>query len=198
MSEVSGEIRLGGRYIGSMFRRLGVGLTTGHWPRITLIGWVCFVPSIDQATAQKRPVSLAAPMHWKTTSIPIFENDPRNLRIDLTTSWILGTDRKGFMRYKIAAYLPPPALDEPSEWKELDTPEQTKRFLLRVKACSLSLLLNDADNFRLSAVPLVLHEGIDDTGRIAELDENSGTELNERMYRSFLHGRFEISWDCNV
>ena len=198
MSEAPCQTRLAERYIGSMFRRLGVGLTTGHWLQITLIGWACLVPSINQAKAQKKPVSLAVPMHWKTTSIPIFENDPRNLRIDLTTSWILGTDRKGFMRYQIAAYLPPPGLNEPSEWKELDTPEQTKRFLLRVKACSLTLLLNDADNFRLSAIPLVLHEGIDDTGRIAELDDNSGTELNETMYRAFLHGRFEISWDCKV
>jgi len=153
-------------------------------------------PPDDALAPTRAAASLAAKKVWPVESVPVFEDDGRNLRFDLATSWIRSADGKGMLRYQFTATPAPPS-DAPQDEASIGSLDDQQQFLARATACDFTLVLYDSDRFELIEVPLTMKHGVDSEGNWRNLADNHIVRMDAEMYRTFLRGGYGVTWECN-
>ena len=183
------------------------GCRTAVWVallRVCLI-WMGGCASLyAQSTANSKPpasiASLAKPLNMGIFDARMFEDDTRKVRFKLETSWILGENHKGMMRYKLnMIVLKPASLDELAKNGVTNVPDASAgEFIKRIYRCKVSLDIFDKDDFALRkhVVPFLI--SIDDEQAHPNgLSANDSLQLDASEYREFsTTGSWSISWKC--
>ena len=105
-------------------------------------------------------------------------------------------------RYKIRATPGKLTLEQQQKAGEEQSTATDEKFLERVKACSLSLLLYDTDDFLLRTEDITLQRSVNDQDQVVQLDANSSAQMDLDEYKKLLGndeaaGRYNISWKCD-
>lgn len=132
-----------------------------------------------------------------TRQIRIFEDDPRQFRFILLTSWIPGHEHKGFFRYQLSvAVLPVPP--SPNPLYSPTPPQQgwgVSETIDRLHNCTLFLSVYDDGGFVLQKIPLILQRTVDDQSVIVGLSANDSSQMDLKDYQNFLSANPQASWN---
>jgi len=139
----------------------------------------------DKAPKVATP-SLSKPVDMGTSELRLFEDDPREIKFRLVTSWIPGEKHQGMFRYKMDA------------WKAYEaTDEAVEKLLQRVSRCTITLELYDKDGFVLRRHVVPFHRGVNEQARLHSLYANDAFQMDAQEYRQFVNsGAWAVSWDC--
>ena len=157
---------------------------------------------LDALTDKIAASNYAQASYRGSHKVKFFEDDPRNARFELITSWIPGSDNKGLFRYKVNVEIEPPTAEDKALFTQ--TPPKggwgIPESLDRLQRCGFTLRLLDEGGFILQKIPITLIKTVDDKGIVASLNDNDSSPMQFSEYKSFMAatptGSWELTWRC--